>query len=133
MRARTRSQVGMGSVAPCCSPCQWVILLSSALHPALPRPLLLSSLAAQPLHALQDLNRSQKGEIVPSAFSNRLIHEPFIHDSFGLFCPLSIPGALFLPPHLCLCSSSYLMGPFLPAHRCCSPLKAHSASPSAVS
>lgn len=44
--------------------------------------------------------------------TNPLIHKLPIPESCVNFCPLSTPRTLFLPPHLCLCSSSYLVGPF---------------------
>ena len=53
---------------------------------------------------------------------------PFPIVGFFIFSSLNTLTALFSPPHLCLCPSAYLASPFLPAHWCCSPLKAYPAS-----
>lgn len=84
--------VGMGSVARAALPAIWVMLLSYARHPSLPKPPLHSLLAAWLLSALQDSNISQKGEIMAPAFSNPPIHEASIPDSCVLF---------FFPKYTC--------------------------------
>lgn len=121
VRAGPRSQLGMGSGAPYCSPCPWVTLLSSAFYPALSRPLVAAAFVFFRIRI-----PVRKGKLGPPAFSNFSILDPFICDPCALFQFMETTWGIIPPFTPVSYRPCLLSGPF-PS---CSVWKAYPASPS---